>query len=75
MLHVKHKDVIVGIKHTSDEDVLGVIEANVAKLPAVTSRDRQLVKHVTENDFSNEGVAYSSDEDLYGVTDPCAVDF
>ena len=70
MLNVTHKDIIKGVRDSSDDDVWGVTRPSDAEFAAVTGRSNQLVKPVTHRNITKESVTDTSDDDVSGVTRP-----
>ena len=64
MLNVTHKDIIPGVRDSSDNDVWGVTKPSVAKFAAVTGKSNQLVKCVTHRNITKECVTYTSDDNV-----------
>ena len=75
MLNVTCKDIIQGVRDSSDDDVWGVTRPSVAKFAAVTGKSNQLVKHVTHRNITNKHVTDTSDDDVFGVTRPSVAKF
>ena len=75
MLNVTHKDIIKGVRDSSDGDVWGVTRPSDAEFAAVTGRSNQLVKPVTHRNITKKSVTDTSDDDVSGVTRPSDAEF
>ena len=70
MLNVTCEDIIVGVRDSSHDDVWGVTRPSVGNFAAVKGNSKQLVKHVTHTNITDEHVTDTSDNDVLHVTRP-----